>query len=90
MRAAVVSAPSFELFAQQDAGWRSAVLGEAPFVGVEAAVRQGWDPLLGPRGAFVGMSGFGASAPYEALYRHFGITPERVVETALRSLGRGA
>jgi transketolase len=80
--AAVVSAPCFELFAGQDAAYRRAVLGRAPRVGVEAAVRQGWDALLGPDDAFVGMEGFGASAPAADLYRHFGITPETVAAAA--------
>ena len=82
IRAAVVSAPCFELFAQQDAAYRAAVLGEAPRVGVEAAVEQSWAPILGPNSAFVGMSSFGASAPIDELYRHFGITPEAVAEAA--------
>jgi transketolase len=86
IRAAVVSAPSFELFARQPPAYRGTVLGEAPRVGVEAAIRQGWDPLLGERGAFVGMSGFGASAPAEALYAHFGITAEAVADAATRLL----
>jgi transketolase len=61
------------------------VLGSAPRVAVEAAVRFGWDRWLGPRCAFIGMEGFGASAPGEALFPHFGITPEKVAEAA-RSL----
>ena len=65
--------------------YQDAVLGSAPRVGVEAAVRFGWDRWLGPRGAFIGMEGFGASAPGEALFPHFGITPEKVAEAA-RSL----
>ncbi len=77
----VVSMPCFELFADQDAAYRRRVLpGGAVRVGVEAGVRQGWDRwLLGERGreakaGFVGMSGFGASAPAEALFENFGIT----------------
>jgi transketolase len=73
------------MFEQQPEDYREAVLGEGPRVGVEAAVRFGWDRWLGPRGAFVGMSDFGASAPGEALFQHFGITPEKVAEAA-RSL----
>ena len=46
-------------------------------IGVEAAVRQGWDAIIGADGAFIGMTGFGASAPYKELYKHFGITPRR-------------
>lgn len=80
--AAVVSAPSFELFAQQDEDWRAEVLGEAPRVGVEAAIRQGWDVFLRPGDGFVGMTGFGASAPAGQLYEHFGITAKAVAEMA--------
>ncbi len=80
--AAVVSVPSFELFAAQPATYRAEVLGSAPRVGVEAAIRQGWDAIIGSDGAFVGMTGFGASAPAEELYRHFGITPEAVAQAA--------
>ncbi|MFN3644741.1 MAG: transketolase-like TK C-terminal-containing protein, partial [Gemmobacter sp.] len=87
IRAAVVSAPCFALFDAQPDDWRAAVLGTAPRVGIEAAVRQGWDALLGERGAFVGMTGFGASAPAPALYRHFGITAEAAAEAARRLIG---
>ena len=52
---------------------------------VEAAVDFGWDRWLGPRGAFIGMHGFGASAPGEALYQHFGITPKRLLKPPARS-----
>ncbi len=82
IRAAVVSAPCFELFAEQDRDWRNRVLGSAPRVGVEAAVEQGWGSLLGPDSAFVGMTGFGASAPIGDLYENFGITPKAVAEAA--------
>jgi transketolase len=85
IRAAVVSMPCWQLFEKQDAAYRSVVLGSAPRVGVEAAVRLGWDRWLGERSAFVGMTGFGASAPIEALYPHFGITAEAVAAAA-RSL----
>ncbi len=81
----VVSMPSFELFAEQDERYRRRVLPAGPVrVGIEAAVRQGWDRwLLGERGReakadFVGMSSFGASGPYKELYSHFGITAEAV------------
>jgi transketolase len=77
----VVSAPCLELFAAQDGAYRTEVLGGAlPKVAVEAAVRYGWDAWIGPDGGFVGMGGFGASAPAEALYQHFGITAEAVVD----------
>jgi transketolase len=85
LRAAVVSMPCWELFEKTPKEYRDAVLGSAPRVAVEAAVRFGWDQWLGANGAFIGMEGFGASAPGEALFPHFGITPERVAETA-RSL----
>jgi transketolase len=75
---AVISAPSFELFAARPAPERAALLGNAPRVGIEAAIRQGWDLFLRPEDAFVGMQGFGASAPAPDLYRHFGITAEAV------------
>jgi transketolase len=83
--AAVVSMPCWELFEQQPKEYRDAVLGTAPRVAVEAAVQFGWERWLGPRGAFIGMQGYGASAPGEALFPHFGITAERVAATA-RSL----
>jgi transketolase len=85
IRAAVVSMPCWRLFEDQDEAYRKAVLGSAPRVAVEAAVRLGWDRWLGERSAFVGMHSFGASAPIEALYPHFGITAEKVAEAA-RSL----
>jgi transketolase len=85
IRAAVISMPCWELLEKQSKEHRDAVLGSAPRVAVEAAVQLGWERWLGPRGAFIGMTGFGASAPVEALYPHFGITPEKVAEAA-RSL----
>jgi transketolase len=89
--ARVVSVPSFERFAEQDAAYREAIVGAAPIrVGIEAAVRQGWDAIIGADGLFVGMHGFGASAPYEELYRHFGITPEAVVDLVTTRLGAAA
>ena len=74
IQVAVVSAPSFELFARQDASYQAAVLGDAPRIGVEAASGFGWERWLGGDGVFIGMNGFGASAPAEILYEHFGIT----------------
>ena len=83
----VVSMPSFELFDEQDEGYQEKVLGPGTVrVAVEAGIRQGWDRYLGSKGAFVGMSGFGASGPYEQLYRHFGITAEAVVAAAKQRL----
>jgi transketolase len=83
--AAVVSMPCWELFEAEPENYRSAVLGDAPRVAVEAAVRLGWDRWLGERGAFVGMHGFGVSAPGAVAFQHFGITAEKVAEAA-RSL----
>jgi transketolase len=86
----VVSIPCFELFLAASADERRRVIGEAQVkVGVEAAVRQGWDAIIGTDGAFVGMSTFGGSAPYKDLYKHFGITAEAVAEAALKQLGKG-
>jgi transketolase len=86
----VVSMPCFELFAAQDDAYRRKVLPAGPVrVGVEAAVRQSCDRwLMGERGserksAFVGMDSFGASAPAEDLYKHFGITAQAVADEAL-------
>jgi len=80
---AVVSMPCWELFDAQDAAYRASVLGEGTVkVGVEAAMRFGWDQYIGSDGGFVGMTGFGASAPAPELYKHFGITAENVVAQA--------
>ncbi len=76
---AVVSAPCFELFAQQSLEYRREVLGTAPRIGVEAACGFGWERWLGPDGIFIGMKGFGASAPAEILYEHFGITQAAIM-----------
>ncbi|MGH6922907.1 MAG: transketolase [Propylenella sp.] len=89
--ARVVSVPCFERFAEQDEIYRSATIGTAPVrVGIEAAVRQGWDSLIGINGIFIGMSTFGASAPYEDLYRHFGITAEVVVNQVAAHMGHAS
>jgi transketolase len=87
--ARVVSVPCFELFRALPAAEREKVLGAAKVkVAVEAAVRQGWDEIIGSDGVFVGMTSFGASAPAKDLYKHFGITPEKVADAALAKLGR--
>jgi len=62
---------------------RASVLGGPRRVAVEAAAGFGWERYLGPQGKFVGMTGFGASAPGDKLYQHFGITADAVAETAL-------
>ncbi|QGM95573.1 transketolase [Methylocystis rosea] len=82
LKAAVVSMPCWELFEAQSEAYRAEVLGGAPRVAVEAAVRLGWDRWIGERGAFIGMSGFGASGPAGELYKHFGVTAEAVADAA--------
>ena len=82
VKVAVVSAPCFELFAAQDAAYRKATLGSAPRVGVEAMIEQGWGKMLGDNSAFIGMTGFGASAPADELYKKFGITAEATAQAA--------
>jgi transketolase len=85
--AAVVSLPCWELFARQDQHYRDEILGENTLrVAVEAAIPLGWERWTGERGAFVGMRGFGASAPCKDLYRNFAITPEAVVEAVRAGL----
>jgi transketolase len=88
IRAAVVSAPCFDLFRLQPPEYRAEVLGTAPRIGVEAAVEGDWARWLGDSGQFVGMNGFGASAPADTLYRKFGITPAAVVFAAKRCITR--
>jgi transketolase len=85
--ARVVSVPSLELLLAQPADRRQAIIGTAPVkIAIEAAVRFGWDAVIGPDGGFVGMHGFGASAPAKDLFKHFGITSEAVVEAASKRL----
>jgi len=78
--AAVVSVPCWELFDEQDAAYQKQVLGPGSVrVAVEAGVRMGWDKYIRNHGGFVGMTGFGASAPGGQLFEHFGITAEKIV-----------
>jgi transketolase len=85
--ARVVSVPSFELFEAQSADYKEAVIGSSPVkVAVEAGIRMGWDRFIGNDGLFIGMTGFGASAPYKELYEHFGITKDAVVAAAKEKL----
>jgi transketolase len=85
--AKVVSVPSMELFFQQSQDYRDEVIGKPRArVAVEAGVRMSWDRLLGDSGRFVGMHSFGASAPIDALYEHFDITPSAVVEAVMAQL----
>jgi transketolase len=86
--ARVVSVPSLELLLAQPAERQQAIIGKAPVkVAIEAAVRWGWDALIGKDGAFIGMHSFGASAPAKDLYKHFGITAEAAVNAAVKRLG---
>jgi transketolase len=86
--ARVVSLPSWELFERQSREYRDTVLppGVTARVGVEAGVRMGWERYLGPRGEFIGMSGFGASAPLETVFTGFGITVDAIVNAAKRTM----
>ncbi|ABE38290.1 transketolase [Rhodopseudomonas palustris BisB5] len=88
IKAAVVSAPCFELFAEQDEAYRATVLGTAPRIGVEAARDIDWRRWIGDGGAFVGMTGFGASAPAPVLYQKFGITADAVTDAAKAAIAR--
>ncbi len=83
----VVSLPCWTLFEEQDAQYQSHVLGTAPVkLAIEAASPLGWARYIGPDGIFIGMHGFGASAPYKDAYRHFGLTPEAAAEAARAAL----
>jgi transketolase len=85
----VVSVPSMELFFAQDEDYRASVLGTEPVrIAIEAGVRMGWEAFIGRDGAFVGMSGFGASAPHDDVYRHFGITADAAVTAATLKLSK--
>ncbi|HWA98983.1 MAG TPA: transketolase C-terminal domain-containing protein, partial [Pirellulales bacterium] len=86
--ARVVSMPCWELFAGQDQAYRDSVLppGVTARVAIEAGVEFGWERWLGPKGRFVGMHSFGASAPYAALYKHFGITSDAMVAAAQEAM----
>lgn len=89
--ARVVSVPCFELFEAQTESYQSSVIGDAPVrIAIEAAIRMGWDRFIGSDGIFIGMSSFGASAPYQELYEHFGITAEATVAAARARLASNA
>jgi transketolase len=89
IHARVVSVPCFQLFKALPLAERRHIVGRAKIkVAVEAAVRQGWDEIVGSDAAFIGMRTFGASGPYKDLYRHFGITAEAVAKAALEKLGK--
>lgn len=83
----VVSVPCFELFEAQSASYKEAVIGDAPVkIAIEAGLRLGWDRFIGVDGIFIGMTGFGASAPIDDLYKHFGITAEAAADAAEKKL----
>jgi transketolase len=83
----VVSVPCMDLFFDQPESVRERVIGTAPVkIACEAAIRMGWDEIIGEHGHFIGMTGFGASAPYKELYKRFGITAEAIAEAAMKSL----
>jgi transketolase len=85
--ARVVSVPSLELLLEQDEETQAAIIGEAKVnVAIEAAVRLGWDAVIGRAGIFIGMKSFGASAPAKDLYKHFGITAEATVSAVKAKL----
>jgi len=89
IRTAVISLPCWELFDQQTLAYRQEILGEGTLrVGIEAAIRFGWDQYLGIDGIFVGMSGFGLSGPAEQLYERFGITVKKVVDEVKQRLSQ--
>ena len=85
---AVVSMPCWELFDQQSDQYRQSVLGSAPRIAIEALIGFGWDRYLRTQDVFIGMHDFGASGPAPKLYQHFGITKERICETAHRLIER--
>ncbi|WP_316231600.1 transketolase [Bradyrhizobium sp. SZCCHNR1051] len=86
--ARVVSVPSLELLLEQPAETRAKIVGNAPVkIAVEAAVRWGWDAVIGQDGIFIGMHSFGESGPAKELYKHFGITAEAAVAAAVQRLG---
>jgi transketolase len=83
----VVSVPCFELFDQQSKEYQAAIIGTSKVnIAIEAGIRQGWDRFIGRDGIFVGMTGFGASGPYEKLYEHFGITADAAAAAAEKRL----
>ncbi len=85
--ARVVSAPSLELFMRQDDKYKQSVFGDIKIkVAIEAGVRHGWDHFIDWDGIFIGMKSFGESAPYEQLYKHFGITAEDAVKEIKKKL----
>jgi transketolase len=86
----VISVPSLDLFYAQPSELQDAIIGKAAVnVAIEAGVRQGWDGVIGRQGIFIGMASFGASGPYQDLYKHFGITADAIVDAAERRIHGG-
>jgi len=78
-----VSMPCLDLFKRQDAKYQRSVLGkDLPKIVIEAGVEQGWGRIIGSNGGFIGMDSFGTSGPGGALFEHFGITVDAIVEMA--------
>jgi transketolase len=87
--ARVVSVPCLDILLAATGSARRQIIGRAGVnIAIEAGIRQGWDGIIGTNGIFIGMSGFGASGPYQELYKHFGITAEHAAAAALRRLGK--
>ena len=87
IHARVVSVPCMDLFNSQNSETQADILGNAPLrIAIEAAVKQGWEAYLRPQDIFIGMEGFGASAPAQHLFEHFGITANAVVSAAQEAL----
>lgn len=85
----VVSVPCMDLFWEQDGAYiQSLICNDSVKIAVEAGIRQGWDGLIGGHNPFIGMNSFGASAPAEDLYKHFGITTDAIVEAAMKKLAK--
>jgi len=90
IQAQVISMPSWEIFEKQDQDYRDSVLPPSikARIAIEAGIEQGWNKWLGDKGIFIGMSGFGASAPEAVCYQKFGITAENVIAAAQKLLAR--
>jgi transketolase len=88
IKANVISMPCWELFEKQSKEYKDSVLPPTvkARVGIEAGVEQGWSRWLGSEGVFIGMSSFGASAPYKVCFEKFGITVEKTIEATKKSM----
>lgn len=85
----LVSVPCMDLFWEQDGEYiQNLVCNKSIKIGIEAGVRQGWDGIIGAHSTFIGMKSFGASAPADELYKHFGITTEAILEAARKKLDK--